>query len=181
MQPDSTISCKCTVARDTNQLEFSKIELNQVRHLVADMSCLDKNLDLRLMLCTKRILAAVMDDELENMKILISSARLDSDVKGGLRWSLGKQSLGDRYTVLGVWHTNAKTFGNSSMRLKVRHADRFDFRSSNGEVANEVSLKMPGVVSLLREQTVNTDLALEMLEENLKLIWKHFICYSSST
>lgn len=62
---------------------------------------------------------------------------------------MGKQSSGDRFTVVGVWHTNAKTFRNSSMRLKVRHADRFDFISSNGEVANEVNLKMPGIVSLL--------------------------------
>ncbi|PIN11154.1 hypothetical protein CDL12_16248 [Handroanthus impetiginosus] len=180
-QPDSTISCKCIVAKDTNQLELCKIELNQVRHLVADMSCLDKNLDLRLMLYTKRILVALTDEEFENIKSLISSARLDSEVKGGLRWPLGKQSSGDRYTVIGVWHTNAKTFRNSLMRLKLRHADRFDFRTSRGEVANEVSLKMPGVVSLLREQKVNSDLALEMIRDNLKLIWMHFLSCDSFT
>ncbi|KAI3470400.1 hypothetical protein Pfo_027063 [Paulownia fortunei] len=182
-QPDSTILCKCTVAKGTNQLELFKIELNQVRHLVADMSCLDKNLDLRLMLCTKRILVALTDEELENIKSLINSARLDSEVKGGLRWPFGKQSSGDRYTVVGIWHTNAEKFRNSSMRLKVRHADRFDFRSSSGEVAKEVSVKMPGIVSLLKlqEQTGNTDLAFEMLKENLKLIWKHFLLYGSFT
>ncbi|KAK4436070.1 Receptor-like kinase LIP2 [Sesamum alatum] len=142
---------------EEKELYHVKIELNQVRHLVADMSCLDKNLDLRLMLCTKRILAAVTEDELENINSLISSARLDSEVKGGLSWSLGKQSSGDRYTVVRVWHTNAKTFRNSSMRLKVRHADRFDFISSNGDVANEVTLKMPGIVSLLRNNDDDSD------------------------
>ncbi|GFP90103.1 hypothetical protein PHJA_001154100 [Phtheirospermum japonicum] len=147
-QPDSTIACKCT------------IELKQVRNLVADMSCLDKNLDLRLMLCTKRISVALTDEE--NIKSLIDSARIDSEVKGGLRWPLGKQSSGDRYTVVGVWHTNSKTFTNSSMRLKIRHADRFDFITSSGEVAEE-------------EPTENTDLAFEMLKENLELIWKHFL------
>ncbi|KAK6144915.1 hypothetical protein DH2020_021735 [Rehmannia glutinosa] len=181
MQPGSTISCKCTVAKATNQLELFKIESNQVRSLVADMSCLDKNLDLRLMLCTKRILVALTDEELENIKSLIISARLDSEVKGGLRWPLGKESSGNRYTVVGVWHTNSETFTNSSMRLKVRHADRFDFRSSSGEVAKEVSLTMPGIVPVLREQMVNTDLALEMLKENLKLIWKHFLLPGSYT
>jgi hypothetical protein len=33
-----------------------QVELNQVRHLVEDISCLFKGLDLRLMLCKKRIL-----------------------------------------------------------------------------------------------------------------------------
>ncbi|GFP90102.1 hypothetical protein PHJA_001154000 [Phtheirospermum japonicum] len=90
------------------------------------------------------------DEELENIKRLINSARLDSEVKGGLRWPLGKQVSGDRYTVVGAWHTISETYTNSSMRLKVRHADRFDFRASSGEVAKEVHLTMPGVASLLR-------------------------------
>ncbi|KAL6578012.1 hypothetical protein OROMI_010340 [Orobanche minor] len=183
IRPDSTISCKCTVAKDTNQLELFKIELNQVRNLVADMSCPDKNLDLRLMLCTKKILVALTDTW--DIKSLIDSARLDSEVKGGLTWPLGKQSSGDRYTVVGVWHTISETFTNSSMRLKIRDADRFDFRTSTGEVAKEARLKLPGIVSLRgvyqQEQTVNTALAFEMLKETLKLIWKHFLLSDSFT
>ncbi|KAJ6858322.1 hypothetical protein NC652_040789 [Populus alba x Populus x berolinensis] len=35
-----------------------KVKLNKVRQLVIDVSCLDKNLDLRLMLCSRRILTA---------------------------------------------------------------------------------------------------------------------------
>ncbi|KAL2539715.1 hypothetical protein Adt_00693 [Abeliophyllum distichum] len=178
MRPDSTLSCKCTVTKDSKKLELCKVELNQVRHMVADISCLDKNLDLRLMLRTKRTLIALKDEEIENIKSLIGSANLDSEVKGGLRWPLGKQSSGDQYTVVGVWHTNGKTFRNSSMRLKVRHADRFDFRSSAGEVSREVILKMPGIIPQLHEQT---DLAMEMLKENLKLIWTYFLCYDSVT
>ncbi|KAL0452225.1 UNVERIFIED_CONTAM: hypothetical protein Slati_1200600 [Sesamum latifolium] len=174
--PETDFECE-----EEKELYHVKIESRQVRHLVADMSCPDKNLDLRLMLYTKRISPAAMDDELENMKILVTSARLDSDVKGGLTWPLGTESFGDRYTVIGVRHTNVKTFRNSSMRLKVRHADRFDFRSRISEVTNDVSLKMPGIVSLLEDETVSSDLALEMLKENLKFIWKHFICYRSST
>ncbi|KAF5948188.1 hypothetical protein HYC85_014145 [Camellia sinensis] len=125
--------------------ELYQIALNLVRHLVVDISCLDRDLDLRLMLYTKRI-----DDKKCNIRSLINSAVLDPDVKGGLRWPLGKESSGDRYTVVGIWHTNAKTFRSSSMRLKVRHADRFDFRTSAGEVTEEVSLKMTGIASQLR-------------------------------
>ena len=63
-------------------------------------------------------------------------------MKGGLRWPLGQETSGGRFTVVKTWHTNAKIFQSSSMRLKVRDADRFDFLTSVGEVAREVSLKM---------------------------------------
>ncbi|CAK9174926.1 unnamed protein product [Ilex paraguariensis] len=149
LQPGSTISCKCRVAENQKKLELYKIELNQVRHLVADMSCLDKSLDLRLMLCTKRIITTLTDDEVDSIRSLVSSATLDPEVKGGLRWRLGKESSGDRYTVVGVWHINAKIYRGSSIRLKIRDADRFDFLSSSGEVTCEVTLKMTSIVSNL--------------------------------
>ncbi|KAL4598029.1 hypothetical protein ACB092_11G030000 [Castanea dentata] len=57
--PDSTISCKCNVIKEDKRLQLYKIELHQVRHMVIDISCLDKNLDLRLMLSTKRILTTL--------------------------------------------------------------------------------------------------------------------------
>ncbi|CDP04249.1 unnamed protein product [Coffea canephora] len=179
MRPDSTISCKCTLAKDREKLEFYKIEWNQVRHLVVDMSCLEKDLDLRLMLCTKRIIKTLTDNEIECIKSLIGSAVLDPDVKGGLRWPLGLDSSGDRYAVVGVWHVNAKSFRNSSIRLKARHADRFDFRTSSGEVSREVAMKMKGIVSNLPEQTKQDDLLHEMLSSNLKLIWENCLCFSS--
>ncbi|WMV25874.1 hypothetical protein MTR67_019259 [Solanum verrucosum] len=47
----------------------------------------------------------------------------------------------------------------------------FDFRSSTGEVAQEANLKMSGILSQLQEQTIDENLVLKMLEENLKLIW----------
>ncbi|KAL3830682.1 hypothetical protein ACJIZ3_019484 [Penstemon smallii] len=174
MRPDISIACKCTVAKGTNKLELYKIGLNQVRHLVADMSCLGKNLDLRLMLFTKKVSVALTDEELEDMKSMIESAVLDSEVEGGVRWPLGKQSSGDRYTVIGVRYMKAQTYRNSVMKLNVRCADRFDYRSSHRDVAEEVSLTMPGIISQLREQNVNTDLALEMLKKNMELIWKNF-------
>lgn len=75
-------------------------------------------------------------------------------MKGGLRWPLGKASSGNRYGVVGVWHTKAKTYKNSLVRLRVRDADRFDFRTSEGEVTKEITLKMTGLVSQLRVSTL---------------------------
>lgn len=69
---------------------------------------------------------------------------------GGLRWPLGKATSGDRFSVCGVWHTIIKVYTNPSIRLKARHVDRFDFRTSVGESASEVYLKLKGIVSLLQ-------------------------------
>ncbi|EOY10749.1 Uncharacterized protein TCM_026052 isoform 1 [Theobroma cacao] len=172
---DSTISCKCTVKDDKN-LQLYKVELNQVRDMVVDISCPDMDLDLRLMLCHKRILTSLTDDEIQNIRNLIDSAVLDPDVKGGLRWPLGKASTGDRYSVVGVWHTMATTYQGSSMRLKVRYADRFDFRTAYGESSKEVVLKLKGMVSGLLEQEAETNVISDMLKDTLRLIWQHFLC-----
>ncbi|CAK9137744.1 unnamed protein product [Ilex paraguariensis] len=95
------------------------------------------------------IVSNLLDDEIDSIRSLVSSATLDPEVKGGLRWRLGKESSGDRYTVVGVWHINAKIYRGSSIRLKIRDADRFDFLSSSGEVTCEVTLKMTSIVSNL--------------------------------
>ncbi|WCJ43698.1 hypothetical protein M5689_024422 [Euphorbia peplus] len=173
-RPDSTLSCKCSVQADKKLLLY-KVELNQVRQMVVDIACLDKNLDLRLMLCTKRILTALSEDEMENIRELINLAVLDVDVKGGLRWPLGKASSGNRYNVVGVWHTRAKAYTNpSSLRLKVRHADRFDFMTGTGEASREAYMKLKGVVSELQEKGAESDAVSSMLKDNLRLIWEHF-------
>ena len=87
-----------------------------------------------------------MQPVVENaIQSLVSSAILDPDVKGGLRWPLGKESIGDRFRLVGVWHTNYKAFRNKALRFKLRHADRFDHRSSTGEVSDEVSFKLTGI------------------------------------
>ncbi|XP_065630063.1 uncharacterized protein LOC112035781 isoform X3 [Quercus suber] len=172
--PDSNISCKCSVIKEDKRLQLYKIELQQVRHMVVDISCLDKNLDLRLMLSTKRILTTLTDDEMQSIRSLINSAILDSDVKGGLRWPLGRTSSGGRFCVVGVSHAIAKDYKSSSLRLKVRHADRYNFRTSTGEATREITLKLKNIVSLLQE--VEISLVSEMLKDHLRLIWDHFLC-----
>ncbi|KAJ9131948.1 hypothetical protein P3X46_034848 [Hevea brasiliensis] len=173
-RPDSTVSCKCSVKADKKLLLY-KVELNPVRQMVTDVLCLEKNLDLRLMLFTKRILSTPTDDEMKSIRDLVSSAVLDSDAKGGLRWPLGKTSFGNRYSVIGAWHTVTKAFRSQSLRLKVRHADRFDLRTGNGEVTREIYLKLKGIVSELQEQGAESDSVSTMLKESLRLIWDNFL------
>ncbi|GAA0156673.1 hypothetical protein LIER_38318 [Lithospermum erythrorhizon] len=100
------------------------------------------------------------DNEIENISLLIGYAILDPEVKGGLRWPLGKDSSGDRYNV--------------------RPADRFDFRSSKGENSGEVTLKMLGIVSLLQEPTLQPELVSQMLKDNLRLMWEYCLNKTAS-
>ncbi|KAK8634028.1 hypothetical protein V6N13_014857 [Hibiscus sabdariffa] len=162
-QPDSTIFCKC------------RMELNLVRDMVMDISCMDRDLDLRLSLTHKRVVTSLHDDETQCIQNLINSAVLDPDVKGGLRWSFGKASSGSRYNVIGVWHTNSTAYENASIRLKVQHVDRFDFRTTYEEASNEVVLKLKGIASGLLEQDVETNAISGMLQDSLSLIWRHFL------
>ncbi|XP_049391797.1 uncharacterized protein LOC125856327 [Solanum stenotomum] len=172
LRTESTVSCKCTVAKDHNKIQLYKIELNRVRHMVADMSILGKSSDLRLFVYTKKIKMALSDEEINEIKDLIGSAILDSELPGGLRWPLNKRhSSGGRYVVNAIGHTTAKSYMNSSIRFKFRHANRSKFKSSTGEVTQEIFLKMPGIVSELHKQTMDEDLVFEMLKNNLKLIW----------
>ncbi|MED6122108.1 hypothetical protein PIB30_036728 [Stylosanthes scabra] len=149
-RPGATLSCKCSIIKEKNKLKLYKIELSPLRNMVTDVSCPTKNLDLRLMLCPKRILVAPNDDEIQCIQKLIDSAVLDEKVKGGLRWSLGKASSGDRFSVVGVWYTITKAYASPSLRLKARHADRFDFLTSTGESSTEVFLKLKGIVAALQ-------------------------------
>ncbi|XXG50306.1 hypothetical protein AAC387_Pa02g4341 [Persea americana] len=179
-RPNVSISCKCIVLKDGAGLELQKVELNQVRHLVADISCLDKDLDLRLMLTTKRILTALTDEEEHGIRELLKHAVLDPHVKGGLRWPLGKETFGDRFFMVGVWHTKFKSYRGHMMRLKLRDADRHDFRTSTGEVAREVTLKMVGISKVVRDGMAETSIVKKMLQDNLKLIWDHFLSCNCS-
>ncbi|XP_031280442.1 uncharacterized protein LOC116138907 [Pistacia vera] len=125
--------------------------------MAIDISCADKNLDLRLMLWTKSVVTDLTDDEMQSLRNLINSAVLDPELKVGLRWPLGKSNSRVRYRVSGVWHTGVKLYESSSLRLKVRHADRFSFESSTGESALEITLKLKRLASDILEQKADTD------------------------
>ncbi|PIA29971.1 hypothetical protein AQUCO_05800212v1 [Aquilegia coerulea] len=154
----ANVTCKCRVMNVVGELDICKIELNQVRHMILDISYLDKNRDLRLMLSTKRIFRNLTDDEKYSLTKLVKSAVIDSSMEGGLRWPVEKglrwplerESLDDRYVVIGVWHTKSKVFRNSSMKLKLRNVDWINVRTSTGEVKQEVTLEMTDIDKKLK-------------------------------
>lgn len=86
---------------------------------------------------------------MEGFLDLINSAVVHQDVKGGLRWPLGKNAYGDRFRVVKVWHTVYKSYVNPFVRLKLRNADRYDFMTSAGEATKEVTLKLKHLTSEL--------------------------------
>ncbi|XP_026416107.1 uncharacterized protein LOC113311488 [Papaver somniferum] len=128
---------------------------------------------------TKRDLtAALKDEELKGLKQLVDSAILDGNVKGGLRWPMGKEhSFDGRYSVVGAWHSIVKTFKNASLKLKFINADRFDFCTSDGEIGKELTPDMKGVNDMLMDRLVDMEPAIGSLEDNLKLVWNHLLSF----
>ncbi|CAM8960131.1 unnamed protein product [Rhodiola kirilowii] len=173
-QPDATIICECKLTADGKGIELYKIEMNQVRHLVVDVSCFGKNLDMRLMLRTK-ISDALSDKEMQSIRRLISSAILDSNVNGWLRWPIGMACYELRYRVTGVWHSKCITYKKSSMRLRMRDVDRYDYQSSTEDFAREVVLKLTDIGSKLKGANVEDSSLMDTLKDYLKLIWEQFL------
>ena len=84
---------------------------------------------------------------MNSLRDLVSSAVVDSDRKGGLKWPLGKTSSCGRYRVIGVWHAITKAYRSSSFRLEARDTDRYDSRTRTGETTREIYLKLKRIVS----------------------------------
>ncbi|KAH9784330.1 hypothetical protein KPL71_009615 [Citrus sinensis] len=173
-RPNLSISCRCTVKEDKT-LELYKVYVDPLRHLVVNISSIDKNLDLRLALRSKKTFAAVSDDEMNSIRNLIDLAILDPKVKGGLRWPMGKSYWGDRYRVIGVQHTETKSYKSPSLRLKIRHADRFRFKTATGETAIEISLELRSIVSEIQDGKIDADSIYNGFKDYLRLIWDHFL------
>ncbi|EFH57856.1 hypothetical protein ARALYDRAFT_345626 [Arabidopsis lyrata subsp. lyrata] len=153
-----------------------KAELNPVRHMVVDVSCIDKNLDMRLMLAAKRKMTSLTDKEISNIKALLDSATVDPNVKGGLRWPLGKASSEDGYRVFEACHVRATIYKNQTLRLRVRETDRFNERIGTGEIKREVTLILKDLNSKLQEQNTERGDVLEMLRDTLGTIWDFLHC-----
>ncbi|TXG46299.1 hypothetical protein EZV62_028198 [Acer yangbiense] len=168
------IYCKCRMKED-KKLELYKVETNPVREMTKNILCIDKNLDLRLALHTKRILTSLTDDEMHSIGNIINSAVIDPEVNGGLSWPYEKACSGDRFAVVEIWHTIAKKYKSPSLSLMARHVDRFNFEDAYSEDSTEVYLKLKRLVSDLQEEKVETDSILEMFKDNLKMIWDHFL------
>ncbi|XP_056854684.1 uncharacterized protein LOC130504122 [Raphanus sativus] len=174
-RPYSTIRCKCTVKED-GSLSMYKAELNPLRHLVIDVSCIDKNLDMRLMLAGKRKAMTLTEKEKNNIQGLLDSATVDSNVIGGLRWPLGKPSSVNGYTIFEVCHVRATTYKNRTLRLRVREADRFNQRFGTREVERGVTLVLQDINTKLQEKNIERGCVLGMLRDALGTIWDFLHC-----
>ncbi|KAI3886472.1 hypothetical protein MKW92_010265 [Papaver armeniacum] len=177
--PKSAINIKCQIK--CGELKIQKIEKNQKICFIANVKCLDRDrdLDLRLRLAIKRDLTTALKDDSEELKALkhfVDSAILDGNVKGGLRWPLGKEhSSGGRYSIIKTFHITVKTFKNSSMKLRLINQDWFNFFLSDGEVENELVLDMKGINDMLIDRMLDMEPAIERLQETLKLVWNHLL------
>lgn len=177
--PKSAIIIKCQII--CGELKIQKIEKNPKRCFVANVVCLDRDLDLRLRLAIKRDLTMALKDdskELKSLKHFVDSAILDGSVKGGLRWPLGKEHSSDgRYSVIKTFRCTVKTFKNSSLKLRLMNADGFNLCTSNGKVENELVLDMKEINEMLIDRMLDMEPAIERLQETLKLVWNHLLCF----
>ncbi|PKI35999.1 hypothetical protein CRG98_043574 [Punica granatum] len=108
---DVTVICKCRVVKEEKRHELYQVELNPVCHMIYDISCLEKDLDLRLMPFTKRTVSSPTHDHRKSIKDLINLAILGPSVKGGLRWWRGElSSAEDRCRVVGVARTISQAY-----------------------------------------------------------------------
>ncbi|KAJ4891908.1 Uncharacterized protein Rs2_31656 [Raphanus sativus] len=145
--PNRIISCKCTVKEDGR----------------LNVSCIDKNLDMRLMLTGKRKINTLTENELSNIQGLLSSAIVDLNVKGRLRWPLGT-TFDDGYKIL------------EGLRLET---DGFSERDKTGEIAKGVTLVLKEMNTKLQEQNIERGCVLEMLRGVLGTIWDFMCCDGS--
>ncbi|KAG6478615.1 hypothetical protein ZIOFF_062058 [Zingiber officinale] len=118
------------------------------------------------------------------IKRLVSDAIIDPNVKGGLRWSLGKDSVDGTCSITDVWHIKCKNFKSQNMRINFRYADRIRRKTSFGEIYNEVVFKLPGVTQQLRvsfnyqsrrDENLEPSSVLAAVQDAMKLIWNHFL------
>ena len=102
-----------------------------------------------MILITAKFCVILQDDDTKIIRDLIDSAIVDTKVKGGLRWPLGKAVSGDKFSVTAVWHIIGKTYKNSSLRLKIRDVDRYGLGSGTGQATKEVIIALKGLASEL--------------------------------
>ncbi|ESR56578.1 hypothetical protein CICLE_v10024414mg [Citrus x clementina] len=87
----------------------------------------------------------------------------------------GSHILGKDTELLGFWHTEFKSYKSPSLKLKVRNADRFDFKTATGEATIEINLKLRRIVSEIQDGKIDTDSVYSGFKDNLRLMWDHFL------
>jgi len=173
LRPDVILGLKCvTNSEDGGQLKLKKIEINPVRHFVADISCVNKFMDLRLILVTKKYLTELSEEERDYIGGIVKSACIEKSAKGGLHWPLGGDCVRDRFRVKGSWHRKVTTIVGKLWTIKLQHVNRAEFKASSGRVSDEVDLKLTSLTKCLRDQVQwDEENIMNMLENILEWVW----------
>lgn len=173
LRPDVILGLTCVVnSEEGGKLKLKKIEMDPVRHFVADISCINKLMDLRLILVTEKYLTEFSDEEREYIGRIVKSACIEKGVKGGLHWPLGGDCVIDRFRVKGSWHRIVTTIVGKLWTIKLQHVNRGEFKSSSGRVSDEVHLKFTSLTKCLRDQVQwDEENIMNTLEDILGWVW----------
>ncbi|KAL5702371.1 hypothetical protein ACHQM5_027597 [Ranunculus cassubicifolius] len=168
-------ACKCAVNKAVGELDLCKIGLNPKRHLILDISYLDKKVDPRLMLSAKRVFTTFSTAEVRlSLSQLMKSAIIDPKEKGGLRWPAENNPLFSRYVIDKVLHTTSQVFKSSTMKLKLSNTEEFYYATSAYCVDQPVILEMTEIERRLSDEAAELDPIVGMVRDTLKLLWEHF-------
>ncbi|XP_062084273.1 uncharacterized protein LOC133790606 [Humulus lupulus] len=178
--PESYVEYLINEGASKSGLEFEEerevyrvcIEHHLTRYNITDISCLEKNLDMRLYLVTKRTISVLTDEDMQSLKDLISCAIVDTNLKIGLRWPSGKTVSGNKYFLGKAWRITKKAFKCPSLTLQIRDV----FRSTSEEAKREVTVKFKGLTSELLKEDADRNLISEMLKDDLKVLWDNVLC-----
>jgi len=162
------------------QLQLEKIHKDflYLKHFIADISCVNKLMDLRLALITKNYSTELSEEERECIGGIVKSACIEKGAKVGLHWPDGGDSAGNRFEVLGSWHRKVTTIVGKLWTIQFKHVNRGNymknpgFITSSDEVTYEVDLKLTSLTKYLREQVQWDDEdIMNTLEDILKWVW----------
>ncbi|CAM6101200.1 unnamed protein product [Calypogeia fissa] len=136
-QPQISLICTCKrrLMVDGLRLTLCKVWIEPLRHMVADIACMEKELDLRLILTTRQ----EFKGDMSALQTIVDKAVYNVKAEGGLSWPIGSTSLGP-YTVTGTSHviqTNIKFHG---FKWKLRHANRTALNATSGRFSYEIDV-----------------------------------------
>jgi hypothetical protein len=173
LHPDILLRLICVNnSEDGGQLQLKKIQMEPSACFIADISCVNKLMDLRLTLVSENYSTELSEEETECIVEIVKSACIENGAKGGLHWPLGRRSVGNRFKVHSSWHRKVTTIVGKLWTAKLLHVNRFNFETSFGGVTDEVNLKLTSLTKYLRDQVqLDEENIMNTLEDILKWVW----------
>lgn len=175
--PDHLLRLVCVSnSEDGGQLQLKKIKMEPLIHFIADISCVNKLMDLRLTLITQNYSTELSEEERECILGIVKSAHRQDGAKGGLHWPLGGDSVGNRFKVYSTWHRKVTTIVGKLCTIRLQRVNRIEFETSFGGVTYEVDLKLTNLTKNLRDQVQwDEENILNTLKDIVKWVWTEFL------